>query len=47
MPIKILKKIAEKKSFLANFLKKFARKILYDMRIFSSVVVKRCLESQT
>jgi len=36
--LKFLEKMAEKKSFLANFLNKFARKIPSNMRISSSVL---------
>jgi len=37
LQIKILRKISRKKSFLANFFNKFARKFACNMRIFSSV----------
>ena len=31
-----------KKSFLANFFNKFTRKIIYNMKIFSSVKCRLC-----
>jgi len=37
LSIKILRKNNRKKSFLANFFNKFARKLPYNMRIFSSI----------
>jgi len=38
--LKFLEKMAEKKSFLANLLNKFARKILSNMRISCGVYKK-------
>jgi len=38
LSIKILRKNNRKKYFLVNFFNKFARKFLYNMRIFSSDV---------
>ena len=40
LPIKILRKNSRKKSFLANFFNKFAKKISCNMRIFSSATIK-------
>ena len=37
LPVKIPIKNSRKKSFLANFFNKFVRKLLCNMRIFSSV----------
>jgi len=41
LPIKFLEKMAEKKSFLTIFFNKFPRKISYNMKFFSSFIIRK------